>query len=179
MVVLLRPREARKPTNTGRLLPLLLEQAELRLVPGAIPAPPELSSAPLDDVVDPARRPLLLDPYARETVDEVAARETEPRTLLAIDGTWRQARRTLLKNPALARVPRARLAAGPPTRYRLRQTKDEERVSTLEAIARALGALEGPALQAHLEAAFEQFVARSLLQRGAVAPSEADSGLEA
>ena len=162
VVVFMHRREAAKPTNTGRLVPLLLEGSEVRLR-GTVGAPLEL-----DDVLTGPRRALLLDPTARSVLDPaLAAADPRPVTLLAADGTWRQARRALNRHPLLARVTRVRLPAGPPSRYRLRDPRGPEKLATLEAIARALGVLEGHAVQARLEAVFDLLVERTLFSRGA------------
>ncbi|MCO5167436.1 MAG: DTW domain-containing protein [Planctomycetes bacterium] len=160
VVVLMHASERTKPTNTGRLVPRLLEGGEVRLrgAPGA----------PLDlvDLADPARRLLVLDPDG--VALDAAEDDARPVTLLVPDGTWRQARRIVTREPGLARATRVRLPAGGPTRYRLRDSGAPTRLATLEAVARALGALEGPAAQAHLEAAFDLLVERTLRLRGAV-----------
>jgi hypothetical protein len=77
-------------------------------------------------------------PGARD-VEELAG---HPITLIAVDGTWSQARGLLRKNPALAALPRVALSPGPPSAYRIRRQPAEHCVSTLEALARALDILE-------------------------------------
>ena len=162
VVVLMHSREARKSSNTGRLLPLLLAGAEVRLR-GRQDAPLEIA-----DVLEADRRPLLLDPSAAACLDADLARASAlPVTLLVPDGTWRQTRRFVLRGrSAIAGVQRVRLAEGAPSRYRLRTTEVPGRLATLEAVARALGVLEGPEVQARLEAAFDLFIARTLATRG-------------
>lgn len=162
VVVLLPIAESKKPTNTGRLLPLLLEGAELRCR-GMIGAPLDLSG-----LADPGRRLLLMDATAPRALDAACvAEDPRPVTLLVPDGTWRQARRLMNRARELDGIPRVRLAEGPPTAYRLRHPRGEEKLATLEAVARALGALEGPAVQERLEAVFDELVTRTLRIRGA------------
>jgi DTW domain-containing protein YfiP len=104
-----------------------------------------------------------------------------PVTLVVPDGNWRQATRAVRRSPGMAALPRVTLPEGPPSRYRLRSHPDPQRISTFEAVARALGILEpdGPALQAHLEAAFDRFVERSLFTRGQLAPQDVTGGIPA
>ncbi|MBX3470206.1 MAG: DTW domain-containing protein [Planctomycetes bacterium] len=158
VVVLMQASERTKPTNTGRLVPRLLEGAEVRLR-GAPDAPLAVA-----DLADPARRLLLLDP-AGPPLD---ADDPRPVTLLVPDGTWRQARRIVTREVWHAGATRVRLPAAAPTRYRLRNSGAPARLATLEAVARALGILEGPAAQAHLEEAFDLMVERTLRLRGAL-----------
>lgn len=166
LVVLLLGAEVHKPTNTGRLAALLLEGTELRVQAPRVPLR-------LDDLVDdPARRPLLLCETGTRVLDRaLVAEDPRPPTLIVLDGTWSQARRFSTREPALRRVERVRVEGGGPTRYRLRNARAPGRFSTLEAIARALEPLEGPEVRAHLEAAFERFVERSLEGRTGPRPA--------
>jgi DTW domain-containing protein YfiP len=66
-----------------------------------------------------------------------------PRTLVVIDGTWRQARKLLHVNPRLAALPRVRVTPVRPGRYRVRREPAPECASTIEAVVEALGAIEG------------------------------------
>ena len=68
------------------------------------------------------------------------------------------------------------LPDGPPSSYRLRAIGLPGRLSTLEAIARALGVLEGPAPEAALERALRLVVERTLWTRGCL-PREAVEAL--
>lgn len=132
---------------------------------GAAAGPARGSRPDLQDLVDPARRLLLLEPRGAP-LDEVAAADPRPATLIVPDGTWRQAWRAVTREPALAAATRVRLPEGPPTRYRLRDSGAPDRLATLEAVARALGVLDGPEVQAHLEAVFDAWVERTLRLRG-------------
>jgi DTW domain-containing protein YfiP len=161
VVVVCHQAELNKSTNTGRLVPLTLTQGEVR-VRGR--KHERLATA---DLLAPQRAPLLLYPTAEaRDLRQVLADEQRPVTLIVPDGTWRQARKVTTREPDLAGVPRVRLPPGPPSRYRLRSHPDPRFVATFEAVARALGILEGPEVQAHLEAVFERMVRRTLWTRG-------------
>jgi DTW domain-containing protein YfiP len=147
--------EFKKPTNTGRLLPLLLEGAELR-PRGQIGAPLDLAGLAL-----PGRRLLLLDP----TAPTLLAPDPLPATLIVADGSWRQARRLMNRCRGLDVALRVRLPVGAPTRYRLRSPRSLDKVSTIEAVARALGVLEGPEQEERLERVFDELVTRTLRAR--------------
>ena len=83
-----------------------------------------------------------------------------PRTLVLLDGSWRQTRRLLQANPLLQLLPRWALPAPPPSRYLIRKAHRPQQRSTLEAACLALGTLEGrPAFYAPMLAGFDAWVA--------------------
>ncbi|MEO7328399.1 MAG: DTW domain-containing protein, partial [Minicystis sp.] len=96
----------------------------------------------------------------------------EPCVLLVPDGTWSQTRKLCKREPLFAEAEaESESVALPPVpagRYDLRRNAPEGTVCTLEAIARALGVLEGAegaAIEAQLLAALDLFVARSRAAR--------------
>lgn len=86
------------------------------------------------------------------------------RTLVVVDGTWPQAAKMLDANPAIAALPRLSLAAAGPSGYGdLRREPGPGHLSTIEAVAAALGAIEGlPARFEPMCAAFRRGVERQL-----------------
>ncbi|MFO0902270.1 MAG: tRNA-uridine aminocarboxypropyltransferase [Pirellulales bacterium] len=68
--------------------------------------------------------------------------ERRPRQLVIVDGTWHQAKTLVRDLPALAAIPRVRLAPATPSRYRIRREPNAEALSTLEAVVEALQTLE-------------------------------------
>lgn len=150
--------EIRKPTNTGVLAARCVAGSEVivRGVEGEASEPFAARAG---------TRPVLLFP-AEDAVSLDTLVEGPPVTLVVPDGTWRQAQRVRARVPGLAEVPCAVLPPGPPTRYRLRSEPREGGLATMEAIARALGLLEGPAVQAAIERVFEAMVAHTLSVRG-------------
>lgn len=176
VVVIASSREARQPTNTGRLVPLALAGGSVR-VRGA--RTPPLRAAEFED---PARRVLLLfpGPGSRLLGERLGEREDErPVTLVVPDGTWRAARRMVAREPALAGLERVHLPPGPPSRYRLRSHPDAHCLATFEAVARALGPLEGAEIQAALEQVFAVFVERTLFSRGRLRAVHVTGGVPA
>ncbi len=160
VLVIRAAREVPQPTNTGRLVPLALSRAELRVRGrGAV-------ALRREDIDDPARRTLLLFPGAGARELTRAAGDERALTLVVPDGTWRAARRMAARDVALAGLERVQLPAGPPSRYRLRAHPQADCLATFEAVARALGVLEGREVQARLEHLFALFVERTLFSRG-------------
>lgn len=87
-------------------------------------------------------------------------------TLVVLDGTWRQTRRMFTKLGALHGLPRLTLPPKPAPVLRLRASTFSEGRSTLEAIADALGMLEGPAVSEPLHRLHALYVERVFRARG-------------
>jgi DTW domain-containing protein YfiP len=101
-----------------------------------------------------------------ETGVEAGPLHETPARLIVLDGTWRQTRRMLKRLPSLAAVPRLVLPPKAEAPLRLRESEDPRGRSTLEAIADALGMLEGEAASAPLHALHALFVERVFRARG-------------
>lgn len=167
VIVVQHAKEATRTSNSGRLVPIAIEGGAVRLR-GARGVP--FDARGLDE---PGAVLLYPQPGAELLT---AGRAT---TLVVPDGNWAQARKLVQREPALRRLPTVALPPGPPSRYRLRSHPDPERVSTFEAIARAIGVLDGPAAQARLEQVFTLFVERTLYSRGALPADGVAGGLTA
>ncbi len=87
-----------------------------------------------------------------------------PPVLFVVDGTWPQAEKMLRATPTLAALPRIRVAPERASGYGdLRREPGREHLSTAEAVALALGALErDPARFAPLVRAFRASVEKQL-----------------
>lgn len=152
--------ERYKHSNTGRLVGLAVRGA--RVVDWAVRGEP-LPELTLGDDAQ------LLWPEGPVAV----APPTAPVHLVVLDGTWPQARRMVQRISGLRGV--RRLALAPPAHalVRLRRTRTAEEMSTLEAVAQALGFLEGPAVAAPLRALHDAFVRASqplTSRRGGIGP---------
>lgn len=169
VVVVRTPREREQLTNSGRLVPLALADARLR-------EREELGEA---EFADPGRRAVLLFPSPEARALAPDPLDPRPVTLVVPDGTWRATRRMVAREPALATLPRVTLPPGPPTRYRLRSHPNAHCLATLEAVARALGILEGATLEQDLTRLFLMFVERTLWSRGAIRAEDVTGGVPA
>ena len=154
-------REVRNPSNTGRLARLMFPNRR-QYERGHRGAPADLS-----DLNEPGRRLWVLYPsddaevLSRDLVDE----NDRPITLAVPDGTWAQTRRAVRRESVLREARHVSPPPGPPTRYRLRSEHVSGGLATAEAVARALGVIEGVAVQRALEALFESHVERVLIER--------------
>jgi DTW domain-containing protein len=167
VVLVMHQLELNKPTNTGRLAVRCLPNSEI-LVRGREAehrTPPPFPGTAL--LLFPHREAQPLEPW-REA--------TGPLTLIVPDGTWRQANRARLRVPGLDRIPCVSLP-GPTTGYRLRQAARPGRLSTLEAIARALGILEGPAVEEPLLHIHQVMVDRTLWTNGRLSGERVTGGI--
>jgi DTW domain-containing protein YfiP len=162
--------EHRKPTNTGLLAVACLPGSEVRVRGG-----PADDRGPFE--CPAGSQPLVLYPYEDATPLDQAPLTGEPVTLVVPDGSWRQASKMYKRVQGLSSVPCVSLPAGPRSTYRLRAEAHDHGLSTLEAIARALGILEGPAMQRAIEQVFLAMVERSLWARGTVPRSAVTSGV--
>jgi len=133
VVFLQHPRERAVAMGTARLAHLALANSELH-----VGAHPDAHRRVLDLAGDPTAALLYPD-------GDRPAPASKPRTLVVIDGTWTTARKMLARTPALARLPRLRLAPSAPSAYRIRREPAPHCLSTVEAVAAALTELEGDA----------------------------------
>jgi DTW domain-containing protein YfiP len=161
VVVVVHRLEAGKPSNTGHLAFRCLPNSSLVIhgaLDGTIAAPawPEHSD------------PVLLFPHPDARPLAAFRDSARPVTLIVPDGTWRQAQRMRRRIAGLDALPCAFVTRDAPSTYRLRRTLDPRHLSTMEAIAEALGVLEGaagPPMREALLATFEIMVERSLRSR--------------
>lgn len=160
VVIVTHHEESHRPSNTGRLLELCLEHGSVQEYRPSRSGPPDWPS------FGPGAAVLFPEPSSLELTawrDGLAPGLTP--TLVIPDGTWGQAAHLRRRIPALAALPSVTLPPGPPSRFRLRSSPRPEALCTLEAAARALGALEDPALGRALEAVLEAFVVATLEMR--------------
>lgn len=158
-VILLRHwREARKPSNTGRIATLTLPHIQVYDygAPGTQFDPQVLKrqGAHLLMPPDPNRTMPMVQPVQR---------------IIVPDGTWGQSRRMCRRLDLMA-LPRISL---PPPRtdiVRLRHPPADWAMSTIEAIALALQPIEPPSVSASLLQIFDEFVRASRRQKGLKTP---------
>ena len=161
VTVLMHRRERSKTTATAHLASLALTNFKLYLR-----GDPEVS-VPVEALLDPAWRPLLLFPADNARVLNRVLLKEDPRPIQLIvpDGSWRQAFKVTTRMPEIAHVQRVLLPPGPPSRYKLRREPKQDGLATYEAIARSLGIIEGTRVQEVLEKPFHAMVERTLLTR--------------
>ncbi len=155
VVLLQHPREARLAICSAWLTRIALENAELH------------QGFRFED--EPRLREIRATPgtallYPGPAAEPVAARAgAPPPYLVVIDGTWIQAEKMLAANPGIAALPRLALAGAASGYGALRREPAPHCLSTLDAVATALGVLERDAARFEpMRAAFRELVRRQL-----------------
>lgn len=162
VIIITTKREAKVPTNTGRLAALSLANS-ITLIRGDQDQPYDLN-----DHLSEGRQGLLLypGPDAEVLTPDLIREIGEPVDLVVPDGNWRQTSKMCRRDPRMAQLRAVKLAPGDATRYRVRKETKAEGLATIEAIARALGVIESKHVQEKLEELFETMVSRTLASRG-------------
>lgn len=158
--VVLHGLELLKNTNTGWLAAQALHRGHLSMVE----RPPVEERGPLICDPPPPADALLLMPDAGRALRAADA----GRTLLVLDGNWRQVRKLRARFPVLAEMDRARLpesALRDPSAYGLRTESSADRFGTMEAMARALAVVGDVAAARALSELHTALVARTLALR--------------
>jgi DTW domain-containing protein len=150
--------EQLRSSNSGRLAHLALPNSEIIDHNAAVGTRPDGTPERGLAVLPPLDGAWLLFP---EGEPRTTAPVPAPRQIVVLDATWSQARRMFRKLAALRGLPILRLPDVPMPAARLRESPGPGRVSTIEAIARALRLLEGEAAAEPLERLFEVAVARA------------------
>ncbi len=150
--------EERKSTGTARIAQLALPNSNVV----AFHDLPHQVDAALAEAFS-NQTPAVLFPH------ELAAalsNDAQIDCLVVLDGTWRQARKMTKKLPSLQRLPFVTLSSKPETVVRLRTSSLPEGRSTLEAIAEALGVIEGNEISGPLFSLHARYVERVFRARG-------------
>jgi DTW domain-containing protein len=167
VALVLHQREEHKSSNTGRLavrcLPNSIVVAHGQLSTVAALGRDVVSEAPYPWQRSQGPCVLLFPDENARPIEEW--RGSEDLTLIALDSTWSQAARARRRLPGLIDLPSAFVPVLPP-RYAMRHDPRPGRVGTMEAIARALGVLEGEAVQASLERILHLAAERTWRARG-------------
>ncbi len=171
LVLVIHRYEARKPSNTGLLAAACLPNSEV-VVRGHEGAP----SAPL--AIDEGSQPVFLYPHEEAVpLADFASSSPRPITLIVPDGTWRQASKVRQRVPGMREIPCVSIPHDAPSIYRLRAEAHDHGLATIEAIARAMGILEGAHVRRALEHVFRAMVERTLWSRGEIATESVTGGV--
>lgn len=166
-------REARKPSNTGQLAARCLERSSVEIIGKrgqSIEAP----------VVHDDEVPLLMFPDDDAVPIERYANSEKPIALFVPDGNWRQASKVRRRDPGFGAMQCVTLPASRPTEYRLRAEPRTGGLATLEAIAHALGIVEGvggAGIEGAMLAVFRIMVERTLWFRGQLRTHDVTGGI--
>ncbi|MCL1079829.1 DTW domain-containing protein [Parashewanella spongiae] len=161
LVVLQHPSEVKHGKNSVRLLPLALDFVRVAVGECA------------DDFVDirqwlsQQNKPVYLLYPSETSIDVGTAKQSTASILIVLDGTWRKVHKMLQLNPWLYELPQLHISPDKPSQYRIRKAKRSDSLSSLEAAAYGLQALE-PEL--NIEPLFTLFDAMITQQINAMPP---------
>jgi DTW domain-containing protein YfiP len=154
--------ELKRSSNTGRLALKALVNSEMR-VRGA-----KAETLDLTDLLTDRYRTFLFYPSADavELDHELVERDRTPIQLIVPDGTWRQASKVLYRHRELNDIQRVKISTPDVSKFRLRAQNRPDRMATLQAIAHALGVIEGDPVKQALINLYQAKVERTLFARG-------------
>lgn len=161
VTVIMHHRESYKTTNTARLACMALKNSRIILR--------GLKHEPLNEneILYPNHHPVFLTLHetAKTLTPEFVASLPRPLHLIVPDGNWRQARKMGYREDTLKNMTWVKLPPGPKSSYKLRHEHLDEGLSTLEAMSRALAALESADIEEKMMSFFIPMVERTISTR--------------
>ncbi len=163
LVLIIHRKELKRTTNTGQLALKSLVNSEIRIRG-------EQNKKPLDltDLIVADYRSYLFFPSgdAVELTAELAQSSPLPIQLIVPDGNWRQASKVFSRHPELQALKKVKISAVNTSNMHLRTEHTPEGMATLQAIALALGIIEGPQVQKILLNLYNAKLKQTLIGRG-------------
>ena len=155
-------KELRRTTNTGLLATKALVNSQI-LVRGT-----DNGRLDLSELLNPMYRPILFFPAegAEELSLDFVDQSELPIHLIVPDGNWRQASKVHHRHPELKDIPRVMIKFPNTATQHLRAESTPEGMATLQAIAHALGVIEGEFVKQKLLELYHLKLERTLLGRG-------------
>ncbi len=105
---------------------------------------------------------------AIELDEKLVASSPLPIQLIVPDGNWRQASKVHYRHHELKDIPRIKISTPNLNPYHMRLETTENGMATLEAIAHALGIIEGPEVGAVMMKLYQDKLEATLLGRGLI-----------
>ncbi|MCU7976823.1 MULTISPECIES: tRNA-uridine aminocarboxypropyltransferase [unclassified Shewanella] len=136
LVVLQHPSEVEHKKNSVRVLSLAVPKTQVYV------GESESDFKGLREYLAACNMPIYLVYPSALSVSVEQQRINPDCILLLLDGTWRKAFKMLQLNPWLTQYPAVHLAEGYESRYRIRKSSRSDSLSTLEACAYMLSALD-------------------------------------
>lgn len=168
VLLVVHAKELKRTTNSGRLALHALTNSAIR-IRGVIGENLDLTGD-----LTPDYQSVLF--YPSEDASELNAefmqslrRQVQlPVQLIVPDGNWRQAAKVATRHPELQYLPRVKITTPNTARHHLRAESTEYGMSTLEAIAKALGVIEGPEAELALTKLYRAKLSATLKGRGII-----------
>jgi DTW domain-containing protein YfiP len=170
VTLIIHAKELKRTTNTGRLAARALTNSEVR-IRGLTHETLDLS-----DLLTQDYRTYLFYPSddALELDHELVTSSPLPIQLIVPDGNWRQASKVHYRHHELGQVPRVKISTPNLAAFHMRAETTEAGMATLEAIACALGVIEGEEVKRELMDFYQKKLEATLKGRGKRADLKAD-----
>lgn len=164
IILIIHSKELKRTTNTGRLAAKALINSEVRI------RGKEHEALNLSDLLSPTYRTFLFYPSedALELNDELVSSSTLPIQLIVPDGNWRQASKVHYRHHELNHIPRVKISTPNPANLHMRAETTAAGMATLEAIASALGIIEGDKVKKELMDFYQRKLEETLRGRGSL-----------
>jgi DTW domain-containing protein YfiP len=162
VVLVIHAKELKRTTNTGALA--------LEALPNSVMRVRGEGTDPLDltDLLTADYQSLVFYPSADavELSSDFIKKFEKPIQLFVPDGNWRQASKVHTRQKELSGLPRVMIQTPNLAQHHLRAESTSYGMSTLEAIAKALGVIEGPEVKASLTQLYQAKLQNTLKGRG-------------
>ncbi len=160
--LIIHSKELRRTTNTGVLAATALVNSTVT-IRGLIGERLDLTS-----LLEANYRPILLYPAesAVELTPEFISQSLLPINLIVPDGNWRQASKVHYRHPELKHIRRVVIRRPATEEKRLRAETTDIGMATLQAVAHALGVIEGESVANDLLDLYKLKLKRTLQGRG-------------
>lgn len=137
IVIIQHEKERHHAKNTARLVSLCIPSTRI------VPANDVIAMRSLSKHCLPRHSVLVYPSECSTPIENVdAVSRSEIRTLILIDGSWKQAFGLVKQNPWLAKLPAFHFITAPTSNYAIRHTQLSNALSTLEATAYAIQCLD-------------------------------------
>lgn len=160
--LIIHAKELKRTTNTGRLAMHALKNSEM-YVRGLIHQPLNLTG-----LLNTEYETFLFYPSdeAIQLDQDFVKKYSKPIQLIVPDGNWRQASKVHHRHPELKDIKRVMIGTKNISTLHMRAEIKEEGMATLQAIAFALGIIEGQAVKDQLLNLYDAKLRRTLFGRG-------------
>lgn len=165
LILVIHHRELKRTTNTGRLAIKSLKNSVM-----CVRGQKDSGALDLSNILTSNYRTLLFFPSdeAKELTTELVSESPLPIQLIVPDGNWRQASKVASRHPELSHTERVKISCPNTSTRHLRAEHFAEGMSTLQAIALALGIIEGAEVQNQLQQLYQEKLNRTLKSRGQI-----------
>lgn len=160
--LIIHAKELKRTTNTGRLAVKALINSEMHI------RGEDRQTLDLSNLLSSSYRTLLFYPSddALELNKQLVSECPLPIQLIVPDGNWRQASKVHYRHHELKNVPRVKISTPNTAVFHIRPETTETGMATLEAIAHALGIIEGNDVKEQLLQFYHRKLEETLKGRG-------------